>query len=275
MDKITDETLMAYADEVLPPAEMRRIAALVARDPHLAARLTPFAVTRTALPKIFSDAQLGPIPSRLLDTVMKAPIGVRKQSPKQSPKASGFLTSWRDILFPETLSFGRTMALCGAVLAVAGAGWIASRIIFQGDKAHQLIAVVDGKTLAHGALANALETAPMLQQIAGADGETATPVVTFQSADGRLCRQFEATRSGTDVFSGYACRDDAGQWQIGFHGPGPSLSPGGATETIRPADRQPHPELDAAIDNIIAGDALDVERERALIANGWKRNTHD
>ena len=271
MENIPDETLMAYADDALPPDQMRRISALVTRDSALAARLQPYIVTRTALPQIFSDTQLGPIPNRLLDTVMKAPIGVRKQS----AIASGFLTSWREILFPDTLSFGRTMALCGTVLAVAGAGWIASRIVFQSNASHELIAAVDGKTLARGALASALETAPMLQQVAGAGGQTATPVVTFQSADGRLCRQFEATRSSTDVFSGDACRDDAGEWQVGFHGIGPSLSRGGATEAIRPADRQPHPELDAAIDNIIAGDALDVARERALIANGWKRNTHN
>ena len=270
MENIPDETLMAYADDALPLDQMRRISALVARDPALAARLQPYVVTRSALPQIFSDTQLGPIPSRLLDTVMKAPIGVRKQS----AKATGFLTSWRDILFPETLSFGRTVALCGSILAVAGAGWIASRIVYQSNASHELIAAVDGKTLARGALASALETAPMLQQVAGAGGETATPVVTFQSADGRLCRQFEGTRSNSDVISGYACRDDAGQWQVGFQGPGPSLSNDGATQTIRPAERQPHPELDAAIDNIIAGDALDPARESALISNGWKRNTH-
>jgi surface antigen len=271
VENIPDETLMAYADDALPPEEMRRISALVTRDSALAVRLQPYVVTRTALPQIFSDTHLGPIPNRLLDTVMKAPIGVRKQS----PKASGFLTGLRDILFPETLSFGRTVALCGTVLAVAGAGWIASRVVLQNDASHELIASVDGRTFARGALASALETAPMLQQVAGAGGLTATPVVTFQSADGRLCRQFEATRSSTDVFSGYACRDDGGQWQVGFQGPGPSLSHDGGTETIRPADRQPHPELDAAIDSIIAGDALDVARERALIENGWKRNTHD
>jgi surface antigen len=271
VENIPNETLMAYADDALPPDQMRRISALVTRDPALAARLQPYIVTRAALPQIFSDARLGPVPSRLLDTVMTAPIGVRKKS----PKAIGFLTSWRDILFPETLSFGRTLALCGTFLAVAGTGWIASRIVFQSDTSLELIAVVDGQTLARGALASALETAPMLKQVTGTGGQTATPVVTFHSAEGRLCRQFEAMKSNSDVFSGYACRDDSGQWQVGFQGPGPSLSNDGMTEAIRPADRQPHPELDAAIDNIIAGDALDVERERALIANGWKRNTHD
>ena len=272
MDNISDETLMAYADEVLPPAEMRRIAALVARDTELAARLKPFAVTRTALTQIFSDAQLGPVPRRLLDTVMQAPIGV---SNKRPDKASGVVESLRSFLFPETLSFGRALALCGTVLAIAGAGWMTTHVGQPSEATQDLLAIEDGKTLARGVLARALETAPMLQQVAAAGGQTATPVVTFKSADGRLCRQFEAARSTTDVITGYACRDDAGQWQVGFHGPGPSLAHDNAEDAIRPADRQPDPDLDAEIRNVISGDALDDESERAFIANGWKRNAQD
>ncbi len=266
MDRISDEALMAYADEALPQAEMRRLAALVARDAELAARLKPFIVTRTALPQIFSDAHLGPIPRRLLDTVMSAPIGISKR-PVETP---GILAGLRNLLFPESLSFGRAaFALCGTLLVVAGAGWMMSRAGPQGD-APDLLAMENGKTLARGVLARALETSPMLQQVAAADGMTATPVVTFKNTDGQLCRQFEATRSKTDVFSGYACRNDAGDWQVGFQGTGPSLVPGdGASGEIRPADRQSNADLDVAIDAIISGDALDSESENSLISNGW------
>jgi 17 kDa outer membrane surface antigen len=266
VDRISDETLMAYADEALSPAEMRQMAELVARDAALAARLVPFVVTRTALPQIFSDVHLGPIPSRLLDTVMSAPIGQSSRS--QAP--GSILSGLRNLLFPETLSFGRALALCGTVLAIAGAGWMMSRAGQPGER-HDLLALEDGKTFARGVLARALETAPMLQQVAAAGGTTATPVVTFKDANGQLCRQFEASRSETDVFSGYACRDSAGEWQVGFHGNGASFSSAnGSADVIRPADRQSNPELDAAIDAIISGDALDAQSEGAFIANGWK-----
>ena len=266
MDRISDETLMAYVDEALPHAEMRRVEALVGRDPALAARLVPFAVTRSALPQIFSDAQLGPIPSRLLDTVLSAPIGISRR-----PVATGgILTGLRNLLFPETLSLGRALALCGTVFVVAGAGWMMSRARQPGER-QDLLALESGKTLARGVLARALESAPMLQQVAAAGGETATPVVTFKNADGQLCRQFEASRTETDVFSGYACRDDAGDWQVEFHGSGASLVRGDdSANVIRPSDRQSNPDLDTAIDAIISGDALDAQSEGALIANGWK-----
>ncbi len=273
MDKISDEILMAYADDALQPAEMRQIAALVARDPSLASRLEPFVVTHSALPQIFSDAQLGPIPSRLLDTVMSAPIGVSKRP----AKSAGIVDSLKAILFPDTLSFARTFALCGTVLAVAGAGWIASRAGLQNPTAQQLIAIEDGKPVARGVLARVLETAPMLQNVASAEGQSATPVVTFRNANGSICRQFAAAQSKTDTLSGYACRDDAGQWQVGFYVTGqnsadPNLAQENAAEAIMPAGRESNPDLDAAIENVISGDAMDGEKERALIANGWKPN---
>lgn len=268
MDRISDETLMAFADEALSRAEMSRVAAMVAQDPNLAARLEPFAVTRAALPKIFSDAELGPIPKRLLDTVMSAPIG----RPERSSVSGGAFSQLRNLLFPETLSFGRALTVYGTVLGIVGAGWMISRTGSMGER-QDLLATQNGKTLARGVLARALESGPMLQRVAAADGQTATAVVTFKNADGYFCRQFEASRTEADVFSGYACRNASGDWQVGFQSSGPSLaSGGGGTEAIRPADRQSNPDLDAAIEAIISGDALDASGESTLIANGWKRD---
>ena len=53
MDNISDEVLMAFADGALSETEHARVAARVAADPGLEARLQPFAVTRTALPALF------------------------------------------------------------------------------------------------------------------------------------------------------------------------------------------------------------------------------
>ncbi len=271
MDNISDETLMAYADEALPPAEMRRMAALIAREPGLAARLQPFVVTRTALPRIFSDAQLGPIPKRLLDTVLSAPIGTQKRL----PRTSGVVETLRRLLFPETMSFGRTLALCGAVLAIAGAGWIAGNATLRNSGSHELIANVDDKSFARGALATALETALMRQQVAAADGSIIMPVVTFRNADGQFCRQFEISGTSTTALGGYACRNSSGQWQVGFQGMGPRLAAVTDPTDNVPADGAPNAELSAAIDNIISGDALDLSGESVLISNGWKRQAQD
>ncbi len=270
MDNFSDETLMAYADEALPPAEMRRMAALIARDTGLSARLQPYVVTRTALPRIFSDAQLGPIPRRLLDTVMSAPIGTQQQS----SRTSSVFENLRNFLLPET-SFGRTLALCGTVIAIAGAGWIVSNVGLRNGGSHELIANVDDKPLARGALATALETALMRQQVAAADGSIIMPVVTFRNADGQFCRQFEISGTGTTALGGYACRNSSGQWQVGFQGMGPRMATAADPTSNVPADGAPNAELSAAIDNIIMGDALDLSGESVLIGNGWKRQVQD
>jgi hypothetical protein len=95
-----------------------------------------------------------------------------------------------------------------------------------------------------------------------ADGVTATPRLTFASADGGYCRQFEIDSASGEI-SAVACRDKAG-WhaEMAVYG-----APDGAGYTTASGDTDR--TLDAFIDKLISGDPLDADAEKALIARDW------
>ena len=65
MTHLSDETLMAYADGQLKPAEMARLERLLASDPGLRARLEVFRTTGRDLASLFDDHLNAPLPLRL------------------------------------------------------------------------------------------------------------------------------------------------------------------------------------------------------------------
>ena len=66
---ITDETLMAYADGELTPAEMAELERAIAADEALAARAAVFAGTRTAVKRAFSGEAHMKVPGDLAERV--------------------------------------------------------------------------------------------------------------------------------------------------------------------------------------------------------------
>lgn len=70
---IPDDTLMAFADGTLPPAEAERVAAAVDADPALAERLALLAEGRRIAAGAFRDMLHEPVPARLLAAAGAAP----------------------------------------------------------------------------------------------------------------------------------------------------------------------------------------------------------
>lgn len=117
---------------------------------------------------------------------------------------------------------------------------------------------VDAGGTLHGTLQQALE-----QHASGGRDLTVRVLLSTQLRDGRYCRQFVIQRQGGG--EGLACRNPADpSWQlVGWDAAAPAAAAG-----FRPAGVSD--VLDALLDRLGAGEALDVDQERALIEQQWR-----
>lgn len=272
LERVSDETLMAFADGMLEPAEQVRLAALIGADPTLAKRVEPFVLTRTALPEIFSEALTSPVPDRLVGTVLTAPIGTRRDRREHGHQSgmTGMLAKVRDVLFPAVPSFSGALALAACVATIAGAGWIAGRL-GSAPGPQTAIAAAPGVLLHAGdALAAALESTP--SNAAYEQGIVrVTPVSTFRDKAGRFCRQYTIVRAGEGTDAGFACRSSSGSWSITAHMPAGTARETAGSEAYVPAgaETQAPALLEQTIDAAISGDVLTAAQERRLLSGRW------
>jgi len=259
MHDIPDEMLMAYADEALPAPERRRVEAALAADPSMGGRLAPFVMTRSALPEIFGEALTAPLPPRLVQTVMRAPMPRAVSSARTTASSEGALSRLRSLIVPDGPFLGNWALIAGALVLLAGVGTIASRFV----------EIVPHGGIAGGALAKALETAPLGAEVKK-DGLTAVAVSTFMNKDGSVCREY-ALSGGEQPRQGFACRTGSGDWRIAFEG-----TPENAT--VAPADSMANtpagtPEfksLNDALEAAMQDIALGKDQDEKLRANGWR-----
>lgn len=243
---ISEETLMAYADGEVDEATRRAVEQAIRHDPALAARVRRHQSLRSDVFAAFAPALDEPVPQRLRAALRSPKVvhldAVRAaRQPPPAPVKHGW--SW-----PE---WG---ALAASLVFGVGAGALAMRAAQDQPQ----LAMENGVLNAHGELAAALST-----QLASAGPKQASVRVglSFLAKDGVYCRSFMLPKQ-----SGLACRSGAG-WAV------PVLADGGSdgTGTYRQASSGlPDAVLDA-IDQRIAGKALDIGQEQAARDKGWKR----
>lgn len=113
----------------------------------------------------------------------------------------------------------------------------------------------DDRLLASGAIARALDT-----QLASAPGGAVAVQISFKARDGRWCRSFS-----TAAQAGLACRETDGAWAL--RQVAPATANGGG---MRQAASSLPPAVLAAIDEALAGEALNAEQEKAARDAGWR-----
>ncbi len=116
-----------------------------------------------------------------------------------------------------------------------------------------------GRLVASGAVAQALD-----RQLASApEGGAAVAVhLSFKAKDGRWCRSFS-----TAATAGIACREADGHWALQQL----AALPAAPSTGLRQAASNLPPSVLAAVDELIAGEALDAGQERAARDAGWRR----
>lgn len=268
MDKITDEVLVAYADDELTEQERTALKARIAADPELAERTAVFLNTgRAALSELYDPSLSAPVPDHLRAAVLDGPT--------QSTSAKHVIPPWwhrlrlsQSIEEALTSAFGlRPAVALSLTLAVAGiAGWIG----YMAMPTRAPVGTV--ADAAHGGVFAALETQAAGRSVSIDTSDRSDSVLkvllTFQSRNGEFCREYHLSDTSGSSAVGVACRKAHGGWQVVVLAPlgRQTLTDGKVTTASRPKQR----DVDAVVDDLIVGDVLTLEQEAALISRRWQ-----
>ena len=270
---IPDETLMAYADGELEPAQRAAVEAAMATDPKLAARVEQHRALRRKLNAAYDPILLEAVPNALVAAVHTPPA----TTPGATPERAATVTDLRRVRAARAAEAKEAAASVrraemarrpwtwvewSAMAASVAAGAVIAHLALRSPEAGR-IGTQGGQLLAQADLSKALST-----QLAS-DQPTDAPVqigVSFKSRSGGTCRTF--TVKEANVLGGLACRE-GDEWHVqvlanapaGAHGDGSGYKPAGGS--------MPAAVL-SAVEQEIAGEPLDAAGEAAARARGWK-----
>jgi anti-sigma factor RsiW len=246
------EKAMALVDGQLAPAEVPALVQELARNGALVAELQGYlAMSRSRIAQAYAVKPDEPVPRRLIDAVMAMPIqsGAPRPASLATPVAER-LIGW---LRASCRVPGWSLAAAPA-LAAAAAFAVAAAILPGGRGG------ADG--LPSADVGAALERTASGKDVALA---SVRPMLSFNSKDGRWCRQFEVRSAGNRTSHGLACRGRHGEWQLIAATP-----PTGTGAGYMPAGADRRKMIDDLVTSMIVGEPLSVEGEAAAIGKGWQ-----
>jgi hypothetical protein len=247
MTTISDETLMAYLDNELPPDERARVNAALVLDSALQARLRRQERVRELLSEAFDPALHRSVPERLVDAALRTPI------PMQWHVQRAFALPFRGASFGDVVrAWAPLLAPAMATLVIGLAiGFFAG----SGDSG----GLAQGGLVADGDLAHALD-----RQLASDDVRSGPRVaVSFRARDGRFCRSFDMG-AARDNLAGVACRNENTWSIVALAAAEPrrgayELAGSGMPDVVR-----------QSVTQMMTGEALNAEGERRAREAGWR-----
>lgn len=245
--RFTDETLMAFADGELDEPTRRAVELAMRKDPELAAKVAQHRALRADVFGAFAPTLDEPVPPRLKEAVTQGKV-VQLDAVRAARRETMAKRRWS---WPEWGALAATL-----VLGVLAGGFGLKSV--QGDAQLATAMGADGTLVARGQLATALTQ--QLASVPAADPHIKLGV-SFVAKDGGYCRSFMLGAA-----AGLACRNGS-EWKI------PVIAEGdaGAAGAYRQAGSAMPPAVLEAIDQRIAGQALDAKSEQAAAQQGWKR----
>jgi hypothetical protein len=236
--KFPPETLMAYADGELDAETRRAVEAEMAVDPQVAQEIERHRAMRAEVGGAFAGVLEEAVPDRLLRAAKKTAGKIDRPARRQ--------WSW-----PEWTSIAASLVV----------GVLAGRVLLHEPDAASgiIVAGVDGRVIAGGALAQALS-----EQLSSQDGSSVDIGLSFRAKSGEYCRTFGARAA--NVVVGFACRD-AEVWRIDMLSTAPRTDSGGG---YRMASTQLPAPIVQAIAARMQGDALDVDEEAIARQRRWR-----
>lgn len=274
MTKLTDETLMYYADGLLSPSECEWVEKLLAEDPDLRSRAQIFRSTGRSLARLLEEADDEPAPQKLRDFVSSleaARAGATASADEPGGARRKYAAAGRGAFAPG--NFGLAFAACAALVAGVGLGWTlrgggsAGRANVPGE----LVRIEGNRLIATGPLRRALDAAPSggKTALALSDGSELPLSIkmTFKNEAQDYCREYEFAAGASERYAAVACRV-GGQWSVQFQA---LLPPAGVTKDgVKPAGGK-NPAMDAAVGALIDGDPLAPGDEAAVLSRGWEK----
>jgi hypothetical protein len=244
-----DELLSALLDGALSPEDAAHVEHRLEQEPALQARFEALERANAAVRDAYVGVVDEPLPQRLLDSLAPEVVdNVVPLAARQRPRRSSYVT-------PTALAASIALVI-GIALGV---------IIAPGRQAPDALelAAAGGAVAPGSALFEVLESVPSAESRELSAGVTATPVLTFGTADGGYCREVDVA-SADSTTQMLACRRD-GAWRLAHTSYAVTATTDGV---FRPASG-PSPAIDAAIDELIDGALIEGAAERQLIGNGW------
>lgn len=235
---ITDETLAAYADGELERVEAAQVAAAVAADPALTAKIEAHRALKARLATHYA-----PLAEQAVPPHLAAMLSGAQDKDEQN---SG-----------EVISFSAARQKRGLVPVLRRWGPIAGPAL----AASLVLAVLqpwkggNPEGYADPVLAAALDTQLAATQLA--DSETRI-LLSFERESGGLCRAWRGETEG-----GIACRDDTG-WKVEQQ----FALRGAQSSEFRQAGSET--DLLAAAQDMAVGGALDAAQEQAARDRNWQ-----
>lgn len=272
MAKVTDETLMFYADGVLASPEKEHVAKRVAEDGELRSRLQVFERTGRELADLLQDHVDAPVPDRLRDPLLQPAHPQPGLAGKYSrfPQLPEFaMEKLRAVeIWHPRVAIAAVMALVVGV----GLGWgLRGNVGGSAVAMEEFIQLQGKKLIAQGQLQHTLENAQSRKNSGSTASNNETLDIntrmTFRNAAGNYCRQYEITGPAINRYVGIACRSED-EWQVQMQAiaPPPNTGPG----RIVPATGGASVAIDAATGALVFGAPLTRQEEAAVIRDSWK-----
>jgi hypothetical protein len=264
---LSDEILMAYADDALDPAERAGVEAAIKTRPDYQAQVSKFRATRKPVQQAINDQlnmeRLAPLVAVIRgDQRRKMAAGQKGARIFTLPGARA-----RTISPTPRTYWPMAVAASLALLMGGGAGWFTHGVTTSASP--ELVAFSDGDLVAEGALAKVLETARSGSALGvrAADGAWQLQTTFSFHASGTPCRRYEMSNEAIGRFGGYACRNGDGRWLV--HAQVALGKKGPAGKDFTPSAGDDDAALYAAIRAAMDGDVLGSKEEAQLIANRW------
>jgi len=238
------EMLDAYLDGELAGEERARVAAALARHADLAAYVDRQEALRRQLGATFAPLMGEPIPQQLHQALYAAPLSRRAR-----------WAAWR-----ERIADGLTWQVGIPAAACLVLGLVIGGVVERPARAPLVQTAPDGRVLARGALAQALD-----EQLASDDNSRrATQIgVSFRNRAGEDCRTFSFA-GGANTTTGVACAAK-GIWVVDAL----ATAPRTPQTAYQMAGSEMPDTIRTTVTAMIAGEPFDAVAERAARDRHW------
>jgi hypothetical protein len=239
---IDDDMLSAYIDGELPAQDQRDVRVALANDPALATRLAALQSVNDLVLRHANALDATPLPASVL-SLLKTEASDSKPVMVSAKVVQGPWQRWS--------------RHTGAQLALA-----ASLVLALGLALNNLLDPAEAELPALAAYTHVLDDSPSGTLVAVNDA-TLVNRFSFRDQGGRYCRQYQLS-TATAGTENVACRTEQG-WTLAA-----SLSvPVQAAPDVYQAASS-SADLNAVLDSMMQGAALDLSAEAALIERGWQ-----
>lgn len=266
----SDETLVAYADGQLDPAEAKKVEEYLERDPetrHLVDLMrTSGKLANAALD---SGTFTSPADQRLAEMIRNhQPAGAAAKDAAAKDNVVAFPP--KRVPIPSLPPYGLSIAASVALILAGLGGYQIGRNAPSSEPS--LIAV--GPVTTNSAIAVLLEekaTGDHITVPSASDNPHEYAVIaSFRDAAGRVCREFELLNPDeTPEAAAIACRSKSDQWVVeGVVRTAISQTKDG--DTFNPASGNTHSPIESLLKSMGASPALSKAEEEALSKAGWR-----